>query len=240
MKKPLVIITGASSGIGEATAKLFAQKNHPLLLIARRIKKLEALGLPNTICKKVDIRELDALKEAILEAERLYGPCDCLINNAGVMMLGKTNLQDPKQWQTMTDTNIIGMMNGIHSVLSNMVNAQAGTIVNISSIAGRKTFPDHAVYCATKHAVHALSENIRAEVASSNVRIITIAPGAVETELLEHTTDQHVLDDYQAWKKEIATILAPIDIANAIWYAYSQPQSICIREIVITPTKQEM
>ena len=127
----------------------------------------------------------------------------------------------------------------IHTVLESMKKRRHGTVVNVSSIAGRKTFPNHAVYCGTKFAVHAISENIREEVAPFNVRFTTIAPGPVETELLGHTTSKEIIDGYEDWKKSIGGALSPSDIANSINYAYSQPQNVCIREIVIGPTKQE-
>ncbi len=239
MNKPLIAITGASSGIGEATAKLFSQQGYPLLLLARRVEKLEALNLPKTICAKVDVTDLDGFKKAITEAEDKHGPVDCLINNAGVMLLGQADTQDPSEWQKMFDVNVMGVLNGVHTVLASMKERKHGTVINVSSIAGRKTFPNHAAYCGTKFAVHAITENIREEVAPFNVRFITIAPGPVETELLSHTTSKEIIDGYQDWKESIGGALTPLDIANAINYAYGQPQNVCIREIVLGPTRQE-
>lgn len=238
MKKGLVVITGASSGIGRAAAIKLAQSGHPLLLLARRLERLAELDLPNTLCKKVDITDLDSFKSAINAAEEIYGPVDCLINNAGVMLLGLVDEQDPAEWKTMLDVNVMGLLNGIHVVLAEMKQRNTGTIINVSSIAGRKTFPNHAVYCGTKFAVHAITENLREEVALSNVRLVTIAPGAVETELLSHTTSEAIKTGYEAWKKEMGGVLSAEDIANAIDYAYHQPQGVCVREIVIAATKQ--
>jgi len=238
MSKPLVIITGASSGIGEATAKKFAEQGYPLLLIARRVERLQALDLPNTLCAKVDITDLDGFKAAVFDAEALFGPADCLVNNAGIMLLGQIDSQDPNEWQQMLNVNVMGVLNGISTVLSSMIKRQQGTIINISSIAGRKTFPNHAAYCATKFAVHALTENIREETAKHDVRLITIAPGVVETELLGHTTHETIKTDYSAWKQEMGQPLQADDIAKTIWFAYQQPQRVCIREIVIGPTRQ--
>jgi len=237
--KHLVIITGASSGIGASAAKLFSSHGHPLLLIARRIKKLEALRLPNTICAKVDVTDYIALKSAITDAESRYGDADALINNAGVMLLGDIAVQDPKEWKKMFDVNIMGLLNGMQTVLSNMIKRQHGTIINIGSMAGKKSFPNHAAYCGTKFGVHAISENVREEVADHNVRVVTIAPGAVETELLGHTTSNDIKDGYESWKKEIGGAIMPEQVADAIWYAYNQPQSLNIREIVLAPTKQQ-
>jgi len=236
--KELIVITGASSGIGETTAKLFAELGHPLLLLARRIERLTALNLPNSICAKVDVTDLQAVKAAIAEAEKTYGPVGCLVNNAGVMLLGLAHEQNPEEWRTMFDVNVHGVLNGIHAVLPNMMQRRTGTIINISSIAGRKTFPAHAVYCGTKFAVHAMTENIREEVSGHNIRFITIAPGAVETELLSHTTSDTIKSNYEDWKQEMGGVLSPKDIAGAILFAYQQPQSVCVREIVLAATGQ--
>ncbi|MGL4770445.1 MAG: SDR family oxidoreductase, partial [Plesiomonas shigelloides] len=128
---------------------------------------------------------------------------------------------------------------GIHAVLKGMRERKSGTIINISSIAGRKTFPDHGVYCGTKFAVHAITEGLREEVAMDNVRCITIAPGAVETELLSHTTSDSIKEGYEAWKTEMGGVVKAEQIAEAIRFAYEQPQSLCIREIVLAATRQQ-
>jgi len=239
MSKPLAIITGASSGIGEATAKTLSAQGHPLLLIARRVKKLEALNLPNTLCCKVDVTDLKQFQNAVDKAEKLYGPADLLLNNAGVMLLSLIEDQDPNEWKTMFDVNVMGVLNGIKTVVQSMIDRRTGTIVNISSIAGRKTFPNHAVYCGTKFAVHAMTENIREETAAHNVRLITVAPGPVETELLSHTTSSEIKEGYQAWKEDIGGALATDDIVRSIMFVYQQPQNVCIRELVIAPTAQQ-
>ncbi|MGY5452709.1 SDR family oxidoreductase [Agarivorans sp. MS3-6] len=238
MSKPLVVITGASSGIGEACAKTLSAAGHPLLLVARRIERLEALNLPNTLCRKVDVTELADFEQAIKDAEALYGPVDMLLNNAGVMLLGAAHEQAPSEWKTMLDVNVMGLLNGIHLVLAGMKQRQQGTIINVSSIAGRKTFPSHAAYCGTKFSVHAISENIREEVAGDNVRVTVIAPGAVETELLSHTTSQEIKDGYEVWKEEMGGVLNTQNIADAVAYAYGQPQNVCIREVVLAATGQ--
>ncbi|MBE3821920.1 SDR family oxidoreductase [Vibrio parahaemolyticus] len=237
--KKLVVITGASSGIGEAIARRFSEEGHPLLLVARRVERLEALNLPNTLCEKVDVTDQASLITAIEKAEAQFGPADVLVNNAGVMLLGQIDTQDAAEWKRMFDVNVLGLLNGMHSVLASMKARNSGTIINISSIAGKKTFPDHAAYCGTKFAVHAISENVREEVAASNVRVTTIAPGAVETELLSHTTSQDIKDGYDAWKVDMGGVLAADDVARAVMFAYQQPQNVCIREIVLAPTKQQ-
>lgn len=237
--KKLVIITGASSGFGAATAKRLNQLGHPLLLIARRLDRLKALNLENTICAEVDVTDYNAFKKAILDAEATYGKADCLINNAGIMLLGQVDQQAHQEFKTMFDVNVNALLNGMQIVLSDMKNRNEGTIINISSIAGRKTFPNHAAYCGSKFAVHAISENVREEVANYNVRVITIAPGAAETELLSHTTSNEIKESYNDWKEEMGGVMSADDVANAIIFAYTQPQNICIREIVIAATKQQ-
>lgn len=237
--KPLVVITGASSGIGLATAKLLSSCGHALLLLARRVDRMNALNLPNTLCRAVNVTDRQAVAAAIKEAEQQFGPVDALVNNAGVMLLGNIEQQNPDEWERMLDVNVKGLLNGIHAVTSGMIERKTGTIINISSIAGRKTFPNHTVYVGTKFAVHGMSENLREELSQHNVRVVVIAPGAVETELLSHTTSDDIKAGYQAWKQDMGgKVLSPEDVANAIDYAYSQPQYICIREIVLAATRQ--
>lgn len=237
--KPLVIITGASSGIGAATAQAFSKAGYPLLLLARRLDKMEALALPNALCRQVDVLDRDTLKTAIAEAEAKFGPAEFLINNAGIMLNGDPAKQSPEEWDRMIDVNLKGVMNGIHAVLPAMVARESGTIVNIGSIAGRKTFGAHSVYCGTKFGVHAITETIREEVSQKNVRLITIAPGMVGTELIKGSTDEAAKQGWLDYAKQIGGPLVPEDIAEAILYACQAPQRVCVREIVICPTRQE-
>ncbi|WP_282175711.1 SDR family oxidoreductase [Vibrio nereis] len=237
--KKLIVVTGASSGIGEAIARRLSEAGHPLLLLARRIERLKALNLPNTLCEQVDVTDMASFSAAVDKAQAMYGPVDALVNNAGAMLLGQIESQDAQEWKRMFDVNVLGVLNGMQVVLASMMERNSGTIINISSIAGKKTFPSHAAYCGTKFAVHAISENVREEVASSNVRVTTIAPGAVETELLSHTSSQEIKDGYNEWKHEMGGVLAADDIARAVEFAYNQPQNVCVREIALAPTKQE-
>lgn len=239
MKKNLVIITGASSGIGAATAVAFSKAGYPLLLLARRLDKLKALNLPNTLCEQVDVTDINAMRSAIANAEEKFGKADCIINNAGVLLLGNVENQHPSEWQHMLNVNVMGVLNGIGIVLDDLIKRNTGTIINVSSIAGRSAFPDHAVYCATKFAVHGLTETIRQETAKHNVRLITISPGIVETEVLDHTTQKKLVDDYKKYKQHIEVTINSEDVANSILFAYAQPQNVCIREIVIAPTRQD-
>lgn len=239
MTKSLVVITGASSGIGAAMAQQFSAAGHPLLLVARRIEKLEALNLPNALYRQVDMTDAAAFRAAIAEAEAIHGPVDCLVNNAGLMLLGQIDTQNPIEWQRMYDINVIALLNSMQAVLGDMKARNAGTIINVSSIAGKKSFPNHAAYVGTKFAVSAMSENIREEVADSNVRIMSICPGAVETELLGHTTSQDIIDGYEDWKQAMGGVLVADDIARTVAFMYAQPQGVNIRDVVITATRQQ-
>jgi NADP-dependent 3-hydroxy acid dehydrogenase YdfG len=161
-----------------------------------------------------------------------------MINNAGLMQLGPIEKQDPVEWQHMLDTNVLGVLNGCRVALDSMLSRQSGTIINVSSVAGRKTFPNHAAYVGTKFAVHGITENIRSEVAGRNVRVSVIAPGAVETELLSHTSSADVIASYEDWKHSIGGALDPESVVRAIRYVYDQPQSVCVREVVLANTLQ--
>ena len=125
----VALVTGASSGIGETTAKALSKRGHPLLLLARRIERLEAMRLPNALCRETDVTDLEAFKKAVTEAEDQYRPTDCLINNAGVMLLSQIVDQNPAEWKNMIDVNVLGILNGIHSVLEGMIERRTGTIM---------------------------------------------------------------------------------------------------------------
>lgn len=238
--KKLVVITGASSGFGKEMAIKFSKLGYPTLLLARRVEMIEALNLENSIARKVDVTNKEQLQSAIEDAEKVYGPTDLLINNAGIMLLGNIENQDPNEWMNMMNVNVLGVLNGMQIVLNGMKERNTGTIINISSIAGRKTFGNHAAYCATKFGVHALTETVRQEVSGSNVRVLTIAPGAAETELLGHTTSQDIIDGYNSWKETMGGLsLDPVHVASAAVFMYELPQDASIRELLIAPTKQD-
>ncbi|MFK7032130.1 SDR family oxidoreductase [Flavobacterium oreochromis] len=236
----LIIITGASSGFGLEMAKEFAKDGYCLLLLARRIKKMEALKLPNTICKKVDVSNKEEFEIAVKEAEAIYGKTDLIINNAGVMLLGDLATQAPQEWKKMLDINILGVMNGMQIVMNDMKERKTGTIINISSIAGLQPFTNHAAYCASKFGVTGLTKTVRNEMSSYNVRVLSIMPGAVKTELLEHTTNQKIIDEYNEWKEAVGAVnITAKDVAKTIKYAYELPQAVSLREIIITDTMQD-
>lgn len=237
--KKLIVVTGASSGFGKEIALQLSKKGYPLLLIARRIEKLKDMNLPNCLCKKVDVRSLKDFSQAIEEAEQTYGKVDCLINNAGIMLLGEIDTQDPQEWEIMFDVNVKGVLNGMKTVIPNMKKQQTGTIINISSLAGEKTYEYHSTYSGTKFAVHGISETARWELAPHNIRVITISPGAAETELINHITQDSIKQDYIDWKQEIGGAISANEVAAAVVFSYELPQNVCIRDLKIAPTKQQ-
>lgn len=242
MNKPLIVITGASSGFGAEIAKLFNKENYPMLLLGRRTEKIYSLPLDfdQVLVDSVDVTDEQAFKASIAAAEEKFGKTDLLVNNAGVMLLGNVQSQSPSEWKTMMDTNVLGVLNGMQAVLADMVERKHGTIINMSSLAGRKTFVNHAAYVASKFGVHGLSETIREEVSKDNVRVSLVAPGAAETELLTHVTDTGALSDYQAWKKTMGGItLDPVHVAEVVKFIYDMPQEVNIREIDIAATRQD-
>lgn len=237
--KPLVVITGASSGIGEATARAFSREGHPLLLLARRVERMEALALPDTLCRKVDVRDREAIAAAVREAEERFGPTDLLFNNAGIARLGNVFEQDPAEWDESIDINAKGVMNALWPVMNGMKQRRHGTIVMMSSIAGRKVYPDHTVYCGTKYFVHAVSESIRGQLAPHDVRVVVISPGIIDTEVLDHVTDPNTLKAYRDNKVRIGGGISADHVAEMILFAYRMPQNVLIQEMVVTPTRQE-
>lgn len=238
MTKKLAVITGASSGIGKALAFEFSKAGYPLLLLARRVEKLKAFNLPRSLCEELDVTNVTAFKQLLKKSEDIYGPTDCLINNAGVVLLNLFQEQPVEEWEQMLKTNVTGVLNGMKLVLNDMTQRQAGTIINISSIAGRTAFPTMSTYCMTKAAVHLLTESVRKEVAQANVRCVLISPGYVKTEFSSHINSPEIRQQLSSIEEDIREVLQPEDIAAACLYAYQQPQRVCIREMVICPTRQ--
>ncbi|GAA2613128.1 SDR family oxidoreductase [Streptomyces axinellae] len=236
-RPPLAVVTGASAGIGAAVARALSEAGHPLLLLARRAAEMTALGLPDTLCRSVDVSDAEAVTAAVRQAEGRYGPTDLIVNNAGQMFLGFLADQPTEQWQRMFDVNVHGLLNGVRAVLPGMIERRHGTIVNVSSVAGRNVYPNHTVYSGTKFAVQGMSESLRAEVSGQGVRVIVIAPGSVETDILAQTTHEGVKAGYQAFKDSIE-LLVPEDVAAAVLFAYQQPQRVTVREVILASTEQ--
>ena len=242
IKDKVVIVTGASSGLGEATARRLADNGAKLMLTARREDRLKELvskieqagGTAQYQITDVTKREqVEALAKATKDA---YGRIDVLVNNAGLMPLSPLDEAKVDEWDQMVDVNIKGVLYNIAAVLPIMREQKSGHIINLSSVAGHKVFPAGAVYCATKFAVKALSEGIRLE-GNGEIRSTNISPGAVDTELTN--TISH--DETAETVEEMYGVAIDADaIARAITYAIEQPNDVDINEIVVRPTKQEL
>ncbi|MCB8883442.1 SDR family oxidoreductase [Acidisoma cellulosilytica] len=238
MTKPLVFITGASAGIGQATARVFSAAGYPLLLVARRLDLIEAMGLPNTVAVAADVRDYDAMVAALKQGEDAFGPVDCLINNAGIARLARLDEQDPAEWRDLIDVNCIGVLNGMHAVAGGMKARRHGTIINVSSIAGRKVYPHHDVYGGTKHFVHAVSEGMRQTMSAHDVRVMVISPGVTKSDIASSITDRNA---YEFWSKGRDAMDGGIDaeiVGRTMLFAYELPQSVTMHEMTITPTTQ--
>jgi NADP-dependent 3-hydroxy acid dehydrogenase YdfG len=238
-RKPLVMITGASAGIGRATAEVFSQAGHPLLLLSRRAALMEQIGLPDCVCAQADVRDRAALHAAIEQAEALFGPVDCLINNAGVSRLSRLEEQDPEEWRELIDINCIGVLNCMHALMPKMKARRHGTIINVSSMAGRKVYPHHDVYGGTKHFVHAVTEGARQTLSQYDVRVIAISPGVTKSDI-EHTiTNPNAFEFWSKGRDAMAGGLDALVVARTMLYAYQLPQSVNLLEMSITSTRQE-
>lgn len=234
----LVVITGASSGIGAATARAFGTRGYPTLLLARRAELIEALEVPQSMARSVDVTDRAAMAAALDEARERFGEPDLLVNNAGVMPLGRVADQDPEEWRRLFDVNCLGLLTATQLVLASMVAARRGTVVNISSIAGHNVYPNHAVYSGTKFAVNAMTETMRREHAEDGVRFSVVSPGIVDTDLLVSVSDTAIKQSYEATKSRLHGGLDAETIAETIVGLYELPQDVCVREVVIAPTSQ--
>lgn len=238
------IITGASSGIGQATAKELAAKGYSVMLAARREERLAELKKAiedaggTAEFKVTDVtsaEEMQALADATIEK---FGHIDVLVNNAGLMPLSFLNKRKVSEWDQMVDVNIKGVLYGIAAVLPHMEERREGHIVNISSVAGHDITPGSAVYSGTKFAVRAITEGLRQELdPSMDIRATIISPGAVATELSTLITDQDILDMFASGND--MKFLAAEDIARAIAFAVDQPDYVDVNEILIRPRQQK-
>ncbi len=244
LENKVAIITGASSGIGEATAKLLAAEGSTVVLTARRVDKLKSLEAEinksggKALAIAADVTKLKDLEKVAKETLDAFGQIDILVNNAGLMPLSFVKNLHVAEWDQMIDVNIKGVMYGVAAVLPTMMEQKSGHIINISSLAGRKIVPSAAVYCATKFAVTAFSEGLRAELTpEQNIRVSVIEPGAVATELTTTITDGDVLKNILPFFTDIKPLQA-VDIAEAILYAVTRPKHVNVNEILILPTAQ--
>ena len=240
----VALVTGASSGIGEATALALAEEGAAVAISARRADRLEDLakrieakgGKVKVIVADVALE--DQAQEMVVAANAAFGRLDILVNNAGVMLLGPVANADTEDWRRMIQTNVLGLMYATHAALPLMRAQGQGHIVNISSVAGRTARAGAGVYNASKWGVGAFSESLRQEVYKDKIRVTIIEPGAVATELTQHITHPDSKKQIEQFVQAM-TPLESEDIAAAILYAVTQPPRVNVNEILIRPTDQE-
>lgn len=240
----VAIITGASSGIGKATAKKLAGAGAKVVLAARRKDELEKIKADiekaggEALVVETDVTKRDDVKKLAKATKDKFGACDVLVNNAGIMPLSYMKNMHVDEWLKMVDVNVNGVLHCLAETLPDMVERKSGHIINISSVAGREVMMGSAVYSATKFAVRALSDGLRQELAPKyNIRVTCIEPGAVATELTETITDDELMKDVQEMFGKM-DFLDSEDIANAIHYAISQPDGVHVNELQVRPTSQ--
>ncbi|ALV61227.1 SDR family oxidoreductase [Burkholderia cenocepacia] len=235
----VVVITGASSGLGEETARHLAQRGAKLVLGARRVDRLERLadeiGAGRQAMLETDVTERDAVQRLVDRAVNLHGRIDVMLNNAGLMPSSMLERLHVDEWDRMIDVNIKGVLYGIAAALPHMIRQKGGHIINVSSVAGHKVGPGGAVYAATKHAVRALTEGLRQEVKPHNIRTTILSPGAVATELTRTITDPDVAKGMSQVYQQAIPASA---FARAVEYAMSQPDDVDINEVLFRPTNQ--
>lgn len=238
-----IIITGASSGIGEATAEKFANQGANVVLAARREERLEEIknkisgGEGSVVVKETDVTSKEQMQELADFAIKEFGQIDMLFNNAGLMPLSFMKNTNVEEWDKMVDVNIKGVLYGVAAVLPHMLERNEGHILTTSSVAGHQVNPATAVYSGTKFAVRIIMEGLGKEVAESNVRTTTISPGSVATELTETITDEQVLDNFKKNKGAIKP-LNSVDIAEAVYYTVNQPENVDVNEVIVRPNNQ--
>jgi len=233
----VVLITGASSGIGEATARLLAAQGHRVYVGARRTDRLETLVQEiranggTAAFRALDVTSAENMRDFVRGAEAAYGQVDVIVNNAGVMPLSPLNSLKVDEWDRMIDVNIRGVLHGIAAVLPGMERQGHGQVINVSSIGGLAVSPTAAVYCATKFAVRAISDGLRQE--TDKIRVTVVCPGVVESELADTITDDTARVAMQSFRR---VALHPDAIARAIAYAIEQPDDVDVSEVVVRPT----
>ena len=240
----VVVITGASSGLGEATARLLSAEGASVALGARRIDRLQSLAKElsgkggKALAIATDVADCDEVKTLVDTALQTFGRIDVMINNAGLMPQSLLERLKIDEWNRMIDVNLKGVLYGIAAALPRMKQQKSGHFINVSSVAGHRVGPGFAVYAATKHAVRALSEGLRQEVKPYNIRTTVISPGAVATELPNSVSDPDAGARLCKFYAEVAIPAA--SFARAVAFAISQPEEVDVNEILFRPTRQEL
>jgi len=239
----VAVVTGASSGIGEATAEALAAEGAAVIVAARREDRLADLverirGNGGRVLAAVcDVTDESQAHGLIQKAVEEFGSVDILVNNAGVMLLSSVGKGLSEEWRRMFDVNVMGLLYATDAAIEAMRRQGGGHLVNVSSVAGRKVTRDSSgVYAGSKHAVHAISEGLRQELLGDNIRVTVVAPGAVDTELPDHITDEDARESLSGLMS--LERLQAEDIASAIAYAVTQPERVSVNEILIRPTQQ--
>ena len=240
----VALVTGASSGIGEATAVALAEAGASVAIGARRRDRLDGLAArlgeagAKVVTLDLDVTDEASCRDAVARTRSELGGLDVLVNNAGVMLLGTIVGADPEDWRRMLDTNVLGLMYMTHAAIEGMVEQGSGDVVNISSVAGRQARKGAGVYNASKWAVNAFSESLRQEVTTTGVRVSLVEPGAVSTELTDHITQPEA----KAASVQMYTSMRALnaeDVARAIVYVVTQPPHVAVNEVLVRPTDQE-
>jgi len=234
-------ITGASSGIGEATAVALSEAGAKVSLGARRKDRLDAVCEQigdSALAIETDIGDEEQARAFVQRTKDELGGLDILVNNAGVMLLGPLLAQQGDDWRTMVNVNILGLVYCSHAGLALMAEQQSGHIVNVSSVAGRIASAGSAVYNFTKWGVTGFSEALRQEAAHVNVRVTCVEPGFVDTELQGHNTNPVVVEAIDKMRERVGKVLEARDIAEAILYAVSQPEHVSVNEVLVRPARQ--
>ena len=238
----VIVITGASSGLGEAAARRLAADGAKLVLGARRIDRLRALTaeleLPEAAAIETDVTDAEQVKALVDRSVRAHGRVDVIINNAGLMPHSPLERGKIEDWDRMIEVNIKGLLYGVAAVIPHLTRQKSGHIINVSSVAGHKVGKNNAVYCATKTAVRVLSEGLRQEVKPYNIRTTVISPGAVQSELPQSITEADVAAGIADFYEQFAI---PADsFARMVAFAIRQPEDVDVNEILFRPTAQEL
>jgi clavulanate-9-aldehyde reducatase len=237
----VAVVTGASSGIGEATVRALSAAGASVALGARRADRLQAIAESlegPSLVREVDVTDEGQARELVQAAHDELGGVHILVNNAGVMLLGPVADADTDEWRRMIAVNLLGLLYCTHAALPLMEAGGGGDIINVSSVAGRRADAGAAVYNMTKFGVHAFSEALRQEALHAGIRVTTVAPGFVETELQGHTTNPLVRRATERAREQIGEVLKPEDIADEIVHTVTRPSHVCVNEVVVRPTNQ--
>jgi clavulanate-9-aldehyde reductase len=237
----VAVVTGASSGIGEATVRALSGAGASVALGARRADRLQSIADSlegPALVHEVDVSDEEQSRAFVQRAHDELGRLDILVNNAGVMLLGPVADADTEEWRRMIAVNLLGLLYCTHAALPLLEASGGGDVVNLSSVAGRRADAGAAVYNMTKFGVHAFSEALRQEALHAGIRVTTVAPGFVDTELQGHNTDALVRRTMERAREQIGEVLRAEDIAEAILHAVTRPPHVCVNEVLVRPTGQ--